>query len=85
MTLQFTTHGRSRATIRNITEDMIMDSINKLHPDDITDRKIYLIDKTLNYTLVADICRNKVIVITIITEKGFINITGRNPMIRSVS
>jgi len=85
MTLQFTSHGRTRAAQRNITEQMIKDTINKLQLDDITDRKVYITDRTLSYTIVADICRNEIHIITIITEKGFINITGRNPAIRSVS
>lgn len=86
MTLQFTKHGKERAKQRQITEQMIRNTINKLNNiNSIKNRKVYITDRTLSYTIVADIQKNKIHIITIITEKGVINITGRNPAIKIVS
>jgi predicted methyltransferase len=65
---------------------MIRQTINKLNNlNSIKNRKVYITDRTLSYTIVADIQNNKIHIITIITEKGVIAITGRNPAIKIVS
>jgi len=84
MTVRFTHHGRTRAAERHITEQMIHTTISKLNLHNITDRKIYIIDKALNYILVADICRSTIYIITIMVDKGAFDVRGNNPLVRSV-
>ena len=85
MTVQFTIHGQNRAKKRQITEQMICTTLNKLNPKELIGYKAYIIDNSLSYILVANIFRNRIKVITIMTDKGCFNVTGKNSIVRSVN